>query len=207
MGHLERASHWEPICVLPSGCAEPVSRHRRIFARPQPSAPAGAGFLKPHLAATKTPTGRPTEPKSPPPRQSAAWRRSSGGLCGSPCPPPSERCGTAWHVMPIGHDVHGAGRSAVRAEEIGADARPRLTQRQGVEPDIDHAVAVEEPDRAGDMPLGRASCACGWCQAWPIKARRGTDCKLSIPWDSEPRWTTACRSYGWLASVCAASRR
>src|SRR5258708_2649354 len=47
MGHLERASDQEPICVLPSGCAEPVSRHRRISAAPAFGPPAGAGSLKP----------------------------------------------------------------------------------------------------------------------------------------------------------------
>jgi hypothetical protein len=46
------------------------------------------------------------------------------------------------HVMPIRLDIHRTGRSAVRAEEIGADARARPIQWQSIEPDIDHMLAV-----------------------------------------------------------------
>jgi hypothetical protein len=54
----------------------------------------------------------------------------------------------ALFVMPIRHDVNSPRRAAFGAEQVGADARPRLISGQGVEPDVDHAlaVAVEAPD-------------------------------------------------------------
>lgn len=79
--------------------------------------------------------------------------------------------------MPVRHDVNSTGRAALRAEQVGADPRPRLILGQGVQPDIRLmlAVAVEALDRTGDVALGEpfrraarrvmmttvwASCAC-----------------------------------------------
>jgi hypothetical protein len=67
-----------------------------------------------------------------------------------------------WHgltrsVMPVWHDVHRTGRSALLADEAPADDRPGLILGQGVQPDVDHApiaVAARALDIAGHVTVG-----------------------------------------------------
>jgi hypothetical protein len=85
--------------------------------------------------------------------------RSVGGVLhhrGSAFPVLGEWHGVALPVMPVRHDVNRAGRAAFGAQQVRADARPRLILGQGVQPDIRLmlAVAVEALDRTGDVALG-----------------------------------------------------
>jgi hypothetical protein len=58
-----------------------------------------------------------------------------------PSSPGGERHRVALHVVPVRHDVHRACCAACLADEAPADARPTPVLRQGIQPDVDPAIA------------------------------------------------------------------